>query len=197
MGSDAPGIGGFAAGPDADERTRQQITRKVVFHEDSINTCYMVGEKPAALWFNEGCAQFFEDAETRTGRHAVTLSPEELKKLAGLFKDGKFHDLRSFIALDHIGFYADGARERNYMLAHALLYYLLKGAPAEGNRLYAAIPLRYCRDLQKNTPEVALNRTFDGVDLSALSKELSDFWNNRRRLDKAERYRPVGRAVSK
>lgn len=171
-----------------DDKTVERYMRNVALHEGFHQYIfYACGEVNPALWINEGCAQFFETSLPRQGEVGLLDKQTELK-LARAAAAG--HDLARFVRLDHQGFYAEGERDLNYALAHALCYYLLRGAPALGETKYAAIPMRYMYELRRTrNPDKAREHAFSGIDLNELENKHKAFWRSKSQLQKAKLYR--------
>ncbi len=175
-------------GTDVDDKMEEKFLREVALHEGFHQYIFYASrETNPALWINEGCAQFFENSSPRRGEIGTLddATEKKLSRAAAAAED----DLRRFISLDHAGFYAEKEREHNYALAHALLYYLLRGAPALGEKEFAALPRRYIEALRETrNPKTAQERTFADIDTRELAAKLKAFWSDRRQLRKAERY---------
>ena len=116
--------------------------------------------------------------------------PDPLKRrLARLFAFKKKYNLDELIRMNREQFYNRETRDRNYLLANALVYYLLKGAPANGQKEYAGIMSRYYLTFSKTrNPETAQKAAFGTVDLKRLSADLTAFWNDERQIRRSIRY---------
>ena len=174
---------------EADARVKETILRNVCLHEGFHQYIfYYCAETSPAMWINEGCAQFFEYSFPRR-RLIGDLPPNLEKHLAEAVANGP-DDLERFIRLDHQEFYSEGERNQNYALAHALAYYLLRGAMAHGEHKYAAIPARYFASLRRTRDlNIALTTAFTGVDTKKLAARLKAFWSDKKQIEKAKRYR--------
>ena len=161
--------------------------RKVALHEGFHQYIFYVsGEVNPALWFNEGCAQFFENCSPRDG---VIGTPDRqtATKLAAAV--AQCRDLEAFIRLSHTEFYAANTRTRNYALSYALCYYLLRGAPALGEKKFAAIPTRYIAELRRTRDlDKAREFAFAGIDMRELLVKLKKFWSDREQQARARGY---------
>ena len=90
----------------------------------------------------------------------------------------------------HAGFYAERDRARNYALANALCYYLLRGAPSLGEKNFAAIPALYIGELRRTRDlNKARELAFAGVDFDELYAKLKAFWNSPEQQLRAREYR--------
>lgn len=176
-------------GAKVDDRIAEKYLREVALHEGFHQYIfYASNEVNPALWFNEGCAQFFESSLPRQGEAGVLDKNTEAKLARAASTVGD--DLRDFLLLDHKGFYAEGQRERNYALAHALCYYLLRGAPAMNETKFAAIPRRYIDALRlSRNPQAAHAAAFSGINTRELAAKLKAFWRDRQQIQRARRYR--------
>lgn len=176
-----------------DDKIVAQYMRNVALHEGFHQYIfYACNEVNPALWINEGCAQFFETSLPRQGEVGV-LDKQNESKLARAAAAG--NDLERFVALDHKGFYAENERELNYALAHALCYYLLRGAPALGEEKFAAIPNRYMSELRRTRDrDKAREHAFSGIDFAELERKHKEFWRSKNQIQRARRYRrQIGR----
>lgn len=175
---------------DASEERQREAIAKIAFHEGFHQYLhYASGELHFPLWFNEGCAEFFEGIEFRGATGLVGLTDPLKRRLARLFAFKKKYDLDELIRMNREQFYNRETRDRNYLLANALVYYLLKGAPANGQKEYAGIMSRYYLTFSKTrNPETAQKAAFGTVDLKRLSADLTAFWNDERRIRRSIRY---------
>lgn len=174
---------------EADARIREIILRTVTLHEGFHQYIfYYCAETSPALWINEGCAQFFEYSYPR--RRLIGDLPPGLEKHLAAAVARAPDDLARFIRLNHAEFYREGERDQNYALAHALAYYLLRGAPAHGEHKYASIPSRYFNSLRRTRDlNMALTTAFTGVDTRMLAARLKAFWSNKKQMEKAKLHR--------
>ena len=174
--------------PRIDDKIVEKRMREVTLHEGFHQYIfYAAREVGPALWFNEGCAQFFENSRPRQGE-VGNLDRETQARLIRAASAAE-NDLRRFLSLDHAGFYAEKEREQNYALAYALMYYLLRGAPANGEKAYAAIPRRYLAELRRTRSlERAQKAAFEGIDTRELAAKLKRFWNDRQQLRRSRGY---------
>lgn len=176
----------------APEKVQLEIIRQVAFHEGFHQYIhYALGRKPVSLWFNEGAAQFFEGIEFRGAKPEVRLDERSETKLRRTFRRVTGAELAALVAMDYKTFYGEN-RDRNYPLAHGLVYYLLKGAPSSGKKNYAQIIPTYYREVAKSgNPEAATRIAFAKVDFKALAADLVKFWNNDRQIRRSIRYNPA------
>lgn len=180
-------------GVKADDKIVAQYMRNVALHEGFHQYIfYACNEVNPALWINEGCAQFFETSLPRQGEVGVLDKPTEAKLVRAAASG---NDLARFVSLDHKGFYADDEREHNYALAHALCYYLLRGAPALGEEKFSAIPGRYMSELRRTRDlDKAREHAFEGIDFALLEQKHKEFWRSKKLIMRAKHYRrPIGR----
>lgn len=175
-------------GVQVNDRTARRYMREVALHEGFHQYIfYAAGEVDPQLWFNEGCAQFFENCSPRDG---MIAAPERRNAAKLAEAAAECRDLKTFLRLNHAEFYAANNRTRNYALSYALCYYLLRGAPALGEEKFAAIPSRYIEELRRTRdPNRALGSAFAGVDIEELSAKLKKFWSDREQQRRAREYR--------
>ena len=168
-----------------DSKINEREIRKTTLHEGFHQYIFYVSnEINPALWFNEGCAQFFEFTDSRRGE-VGDLDKETEARLATAVERAD-DDLARFISLDIDQFYEEGSREQNYALAHALMYYLLRGAPANGDNTFTALPRRYVEALRKTKDLTKARETaLEGVDTRKLASRLKNFWRDKKKLRKA------------
>ena len=173
------------------DSVQDKVLRSTAFHEGFHQFLhYAAGMAESGMWFNEGNAEFFEHLSLRGGSFTVSVTDEEVEEIRRLLRSD--FDLEAFMKLDREAFYETSGRNRNYKLAFALLYYLLKGAPAENQRTYAAIPFVYFRELAATRNDAAARRAaLSGVDAAAFNAAFRSFWNDRGRLRKAGRYNGI------
>lgn len=171
--------------PGVDDRTNDKFIRQTTLHEGFHQYIfYASNEIDPALWFNEGCAQFFQYSDPRRGEIGNLEKDTEALLVAAV--DRADADLARYLSLGHEQFYAEKVRIQNYALAHALMYYLLRGAPANGDKDFAAIPQRYVEALRKTRDlDEARKIAFKGIDTRKLSSRLKQFWHDKRQIRKA------------
>lgn len=173
--------------PGYDSKTSEKFMRRVTLHEGFHQYIYYVShEINPDLWFNEGCAQFFELTDLRHGDVGTFDKATEARLMAAV--DRADDDLARFLSLTVEQFYEENEREQNYALSYALMYYLLRGAPANGDKTFAALPRRYIEALRK-TQDLAQARdmALEGIDTRELADRLKRFWRDRKKLRKARR----------
>lgn len=101
--------------PPGGERELLRTIRHEAFHQYLSYACAMI---PAAPWFNEGYAQYFEDVDDARWEIDVDLD--------------RFEDLLpAVLTMDYAAFYAGTDLERRvkYRLAWSIVRFLEKGAP--------------------------------------------------------------------
>jgi len=171
---------------------QEKFMRPVLFHEGFHQYLFHgMKDRNIPCFFNEGCAQFFEESVVRGGKRIIFLSEARLQFTRSALQKAGDIDLMQFCRQSHQAFYEDSRRDFNYGFAYALLYYLLQGAPAEKKKAYAAIPEKYLQAFRTaDSPEAALQSAFAGVEQAALLSELKKFWASSRRIKAASRYVP-------
>ena len=175
----------------APEKVQAAMIKLVAYHEGFHQYLYYATDgSDAALWFNEGTAQYFEGLEFKGTKPGVTLESDEAKKLKQAVVSGPV-DLKELTAMDRQMFYGKN-RDRNYALAHALMHYLFKGAPLEEKTAqYSAIPFRYYEALLREKDGAAATAAaFQGVDMDQLGRDFTAFWKNDRAVRRSLRYTP-------
>ena len=131
---------------------------------------------------------FFEHSSPQQGDFG-TLDEELEQKLSQTVSDAP-DNLKKFLLLDYEGYYAEKKRDFNYDLGHALMYYLLRGAPALGEKEFAELPARYLEALRATGDnEKAMARILENLDTKKLSASLKKFWSSRSQIQKAKRFK--------
>ena len=170
---------------------RDQLLRTTC-HEGFHQYLYYAARRAtAAAWFNEGNAALFEDL-VRKGRGggAPEIAPDARKfELARTLLTADRFSTRKFVAMGYPAFVA-GGREQiidHYVSAWALMYFLLKGAPAiKGMDAYAAIPATYYRTLVRTgDPAQANAAAWDGVDMDHFDADFRKFWKSKTLVSRA------------
>ncbi len=179
--------------PPEEERSNQkqrESLRQTMFHEGFHQYLHQIYKgRQSSVWFNEGLAQFFEGVDLRQG--SIRLSDTEEDRLHDFFKSPVKIDLKALTVMSYETFYGTNT-ERNYLMAKALLYYLMKGASSEGKTAYAAIPARYAAALKKTgDADDATRRAFEGVNFDQLSADLRRFFSNHGSIRSSYRYNPL------
>jgi hypothetical protein len=174
-------------------REQRRRVLRVVFHEAFHQyVFYALNQTEPAIWFNEGYAQFFENAEIANGRVRIDEDPQALVALGAII-DGKQVDLARLFRMTHDEFYAGGdeMRARNYALAWALVYYLRKGAPLEPDAPHAGLLDRYVAAMRTNPDGVAATAAMlAGVTVSDLERDFERFWHSPSKRGAARRHDP-------
>ncbi len=173
---------------------RDQLLRTACHEGFHQYLFYAARRAPAAPWFNEGNAALFEDL-VRKGRGggAPELAPDarKVERVRSLLADNRF-STREFVAMDYPAFVA-GGREAvidHYVSAWALIYFLLKGAPAiKGLDAYAAIPATYYRILVKTGDAAQANAAaWDGVEMARFDADFRKFWKSKTLVSRADHH---------
>ena len=153
---------------------------------------YAMDQRPTSAWYNEGHAEFFEEAEVRSGRVTIEEGGKAKKDIEELVTSNA-HLLPKFIRLSYEEFYAgadEKQRRTNYDMAWALVYYLRKGAPLEQDAPFVQILPKYAEAIGKRmSPDQATTAAFADVDMEALIESWSKFWQSRNRRSAARRNR--------
>jgi len=170
-----------------DREQTLDIIRHEGFHQYLFYACAMTEN---ATWFNEGHACFFETAEVDNKGRVEIPENERVEQLFRNF-DTVVRHLPKLIHTGHSGFYSGSNEQRslNYTAAWALIYYLRKGVPSEGQDRYAALLDTYLKTLaQTKDAEAATTEAFKNVNMTQFQKDFTDFWKRGRNA--ARRYDP-------
>lgn len=167
---------------------------RLAFHEGFHQYAfYALDQAYSAMWFNEGMAQFFENAVLVNGRIRIEEDPRAIRLLTQVLTKGGF-DLKSFFKLSREQFYSNDPDERDahYAVAWALVYYLKKGSGSDPHSPYAGLLDHYAEAMQVEgkTASEATESMLKGVDIQRLSQDFRQFWNSPARQSAARRYDP-------
>lgn len=182
-------------GQDVSKKIQRKEITETTFHEGFHQYLYYAsGKLSYPTWFNEGSAKFFEGIESQGETGQVELPDSNRYTIKRLFASKQEYDLDKLLKMTQEEFYDKKTVSRNYALANALVYYLLKGAPANGEKRYDGIMTRYYHTFCKTkNQETAQKEAFGTIDLKKLSADLTDFWTNERQIKRSIRYKPPKR----
>ena len=167
---------------------------RLAFHEGFHQYAfYALDQANSSMWFNEGMAQFFENAVIVNGRIRIEEDPRALGLVKTALEKGGF-DLNSFFRLSRKKFYSTdpSVREANYAMAWAVVYYLKKGFGGDARSPYAGLLDNYASAMQVEgkTAEEATESMLKGVDVKTMSLDFRQFWHSLARQSVARRYDP-------
>lgn len=174
---------------DADPQAILRTVRHESFHQ---YLSFAYGMVPAAPWFNEGHACFFENA--RTDAEGRVILDEDTDRVFLLLDhlDTALTLLPHLLHASYEEFYAglSTGRRLKYAMAWALVYYLQKGAPTERNTPFQQILPAYADALARELDGAkATEAAFAGVDMAVFLDTFREFWLKRRGT--AMRYDPL------
>ncbi len=179
-------------------RDRREHAAGLVNHEAFHQyVFYAFDAVETSVWYNEGHAVFFEPAEfTRDGLR-INENDRYVSVVESVLggRDGGY-DVRELLKKTDEEFYLRqavdrGPRRQNYAMAWALIYYLRKAAPLEGDNDYEKILDRYADALwQTRNADQATRLAFEGVDMDAFNRNFKAFWDSRSRRTWAWRNNP-------
>ncbi len=175
--------------PGYDGKKRDAIERMldVVYHEAFHQYLYYAtGKVGNAVWFNEGHAEFIEDAEIKGGKFLKVEENERKANLVRSFIKQKQASIARLIALNHEQFYSESGRDLNYNMGWALTYFLRKHCEPNNND-YAKIFYNYSSSLERSKVFTnASKSSIQGIDMVKLQKDFEEFWlgkSDRRKAD--------------
>ncbi len=170
-------------------KQKREMTASVLMHEGFHQYIHFaIGEIDNAVWFNEGMAEYFSGLDDRGEVRQVSDRPERMKQ----FLARKKPDFAALFQKTLEEFYEPASAEENYLLAGALMYYLLKGAPVSGHPEYAAIPGKFYDELLKTGDwRKATRETWKDIDMTEFTRHFCEFWNSDRYHAKAELFEPT------
>jgi len=177
------------AGEQGTHAKRQSILR-VAFHEGFHQYAfYAFGQADASMWFNEGCAQYYENSSLSNGRLTIEESPQALAVLKPLW-NGNRTDLHRLLNLNNESFYDRNEQIRfgNYALSWALVYYLKRDVSSP----YFGLLDKYVAAMRSNggNAEQATTAMLAGVELKRLQLDFERFWQSSSRQSAARRFNP-------
>jgi hypothetical protein len=167
---------------------------RVAFHEGFHQYAfYALDQADSAMWFNEGMAQFFENAVIVNGRVRIDEDSRAIGLMNKVLAKGAF-DLQAFFQLSPEQFYSQDSDERNanYAMAWALVYYLKKGFGSDTHSPYSGLLDKYAEAMQVEgkTASEATDAMLKGVNIQKLGLDFRQFWHSLARQSVARRYDP-------
>lgn len=163
----------------------------VAFHEGFHQYAhYALKQTEASLWFNEGYAQFFQNAAIQNGKVRISDYPAAIE-IVGRILESRELDLAAFLQQSREQFYSENhsTREANYALAWAFIYYLKK----DPHSPFASLPDNYVHMIRQGmSAEEATARLVKQTDMQALANEFRRFWRSPTRQAAARRHDPWG-----
>jgi hypothetical protein len=174
--------------------TREQRNRflAIVYHEAFHQYLfYALGKRQAPVWFNEGHAEFFEQAEIRGRNVTIGEDPDAVELVLASIAQNNF-PIERLLAMDYPQFYDRDPeqRRRNYALAWALVYYLHRGAILERPARYHKITESVLDALADGATErAATQAAFADINMSRFREHFSAFWTSSRSRADAKRSR--------
>ncbi|MFO7870522.1 MAG: DUF1570 domain-containing protein [Kiritimatiellia bacterium] len=174
-------------------KDRKDRVFRTMYHEGFHQYIYYALDQIVpAVWYNEGHAVLFENAEISHGR--LTLEEDErMTRCLEKILDRETLNVADVLGMSYEQFYAPDdaeARQRNYTVAWALVYYLRKGAPLERTNRYEKIPGAYLKALwETKDPHKATKQAFKDVRMKEFTQSFKDFWNSGNSRGRARRNR--------
>jgi len=166
--------------------------KRVMYHEAFHQyIAYAMPGCRSSVWFNEGHAGFFENAEIAYDRLEIEEDKQKLPLLSKMMESGHV-DVKRMLSMSYEEFYAgsDEQRQENYCLAWAMVYYLRKGAPVEKPARNAGIMDAYCGALwESRDGNRATEAAFAGTTYEQFLNDFRAFWNSKRAQSAARRNR--------
>jgi hypothetical protein len=166
--------------------------KRVMYHEAFHQyISYGMPERRTSAWFNEGHAGFFENADIANKRLQIKEDKRKLALLDKMIRAGNI-DIKEMLFMTYEQFYAGGddARQQNYCLAWAIVYYLRKGSPVEKPATNAGIMNAYCDALwETRDGNQATETAFAGTTYDQFTNDFLAFWKSRNAQSAAKRNR--------
>lgn len=174
-------------------RDRREWYNTILYHEGFHQYLfYALDRLTPAPWFNEGHAKLFDSAKVSRDRIVIEEDPALVAFLQQILVNDPV-DIGRLTRLSYQEFYTanENAREYNYTMAWALIYFLRKGAPLGNDPRFQAIPANYLKALiATRDPEAATVKTFEAIPMADLRTAFIIFWKNMRLRNRAK-YQPL------
>lgn len=184
-----PGKKELAVSPlDVSSRTlNRMVMTDTICHEAFHQYIHFaVGEVQNAMWFNEGCAKYFEGLDVDSTDHRVELTEALSAEIALALSRGR-PDFKRMLAMENTEFYGPDIRS-NYALAGGLIFFLYKSGVPE----YREIPDVFYRELVKTRDwRQATATAWQGIDLIKFTDDFIEFFGDKKRWNAAERLDPL------
>ena len=160
---------------EANTKTLLSTTYHEGFHQYLFYAC---SEVQAAVWFNEGHAVFFENADIKGSVLLVKEDPVKVQLLAKYINSGQIN-LAKLLKMDYPDFYSEQNRYYSYTMAWALVYYLRKECCGNSRSPYKNILTNYMAALKNSkNRQRSTEIAFKGIDLKKLTSDFIAFWRN-------------------
>lgn len=174
-------------GWDAKKSTKSDRMLKTLYHEAFHQYLhYCTSRISNAVWFNEGHATFFENAEEKSGILVASEDSYEHKRLLSAIR-GKRASISKMISMQHRSFYKEDVRWDSYAVSWGLVYYLHKHCVYRKTE-YKDILNSYQEELKKSKNwQKASEKAFAGVDMKKFQKDFEAFWTDKTDRRRAER----------
>tara|TARA_B100000809_G_scaffold261621_1_gene310883 strand:- start:9 stop:1685 length:1677 start_codon:yes stop_codon:yes gene_type:complete len=179
-------------------REQRRSSLRVAYHEAFHQYLhYALAQRPVAMWFNEGHADFFAGCTIR-GRRLTTDENAWRTETLGLLIDAGAARIGDVLMLSQAEFYGadvpepvrDKVRDRNYTIAWALTYFLRKATLLREYSAYRTLADDYTDAVwDTQDPMRASEITFAQVDMKQLQQDFETFWKSKSARSKAKRLR--------
>ena len=181
-------------------KTREQrhSLLRVTFHEAFHQYLhYALAQRPVAMWFNEGHADFFAGCTIRGRRLTVEENSWRTDTLKLLLDAGAAR-ISDVLTLSQADFYGAGVpeavrnrvRDRNYTIAWALTYFLRKASLLREYVAYRTLADDYIDAVWRTQdPMRATEIVFSQVDMEQFQGDFEAFWTSKSARSKARRLR--------
>lgn len=151
---------------------------------------FATGMRTTSAWFNEGNAQFFEEARFKGGKVYIGINEAKAARMPALATESKIKDM---LNMSYATFYSEKSRTDNYALAWGIIFFLQKGAPVMRDKNnYNEIPIKYYNEiLSSGDADKATEKAWEGVNMEKFAEDFKNFWSNSNMIRKAVYYNPV------
>lgn len=171
---------------------RRRALAEVLYHEGFHQYIhYASGERPTAVWFNEGNATFFEGLEIESDGDYKIKPTERAKLLNRLAKAGPL-PVKPFLLMS-LDAFQSGNLPANYAMVWGIVFFLRKGCQIiDKEDEYGSILSRYYDAVRKTgNPSMATAIAWRDVDIKQFTNDITEFYKNSGKLRKAARLKAI------
>ncbi len=173
----------------ARKRQTEESVLSTLYHEAFHQYLfYSCNKNYNAVWFNEGHATFFENAEMKSGMLVASEDPYEFRNITAAINGGRA-SIKKMLSMPYAAFYQEDVRKDSYSVSWGMVYYLQKHCEYKKNQ-YKDVLSKYKIELKKSKDWLkASNKAFEGIDMDNFQKDFEEFWLEKKDRRKAERAR--------
>jgi hypothetical protein len=169
---------------------KRKALLQVIYHEAFHQYLhYAYDGLETSIWFNEGMAEFFEQADLSSSTFNISESDKNAKVIDALVQADALQ-FDNLLRLSHRQFYSgtNYTVKVNYATAWALCYFLQKGIAQDKHSRYRLIMPTYVRTLWKTKDHVKATReAFNDIDMDILEADFKAFWQDQEKRNSADK----------